>query len=327
MITVFTPAYNRAHLLPRLYESLCRQTYKDFEWVVVDDGSVDETASLFTSNDNDNENGNCSFESNLVNVLETFGTSVPMGRANVSVPVKTRYFYQENGGKHRAVNRGVKEAKGELFFIADSDDMLPPDALETVAKVYEDIKYNPTFAGVCGLDGTFEGKVIGSGLPADVIDDNSIVVRAKMKVTGDMKEVFRTSVLKEFPFPEIDGERFCPEVLLWNRIATKYKLRYFNQVIYLAEYQNDGLTAGIAKARMNSPVASMTTYQEMTQYKDVPLKEKIKAAINYWRFRCCKQHLNDNGNVNVNFPRLPWYWNWTMPVGFIFHKKDVITLK
>lgn len=306
MITVFTPAYNRAHLLPRLFESLCKQTYKDFEWVIVDDGSVDDTRS----------------------VVEQFSQHSTLNTNTI------RYIFQENGGKHRAINRGVKEARGELFFIADSDDTLPPDALEKVSGIYEGIKDYPIFAGVCGLDGTFDGKVIGSGLPEEVIDDNSIAVRFKLGVTGDMKEVFRTSVLKEFPFPEIEGERFCPEVLLWNRIATKYKLRYFNQIVYLAEYQDDGISAGIVKARMTSPIASMMTYQEMTQYIDVPLKEKVKAAINYWRFRLCAHNLNGSrlmvngswlrGNANDNFPKLKWYWNWVMPLGFIFHLKDVV---
>lgn len=309
MITVFTPAYNRAHLLPRLYESLCKQTYKDFEWVVVDDGSTDGTAELFHLNENVNDNENTS-------IFPSFNS------------FKVRYYYQENGGKHRAINRGVKEAKGELFFIADSDDMLPPDALEIVAKQYESIKDDKSYAGVCGLDATFDGKIIGSGLPSDVIDDSSIVIRNKFGVSGDMKEVFLTDVLKEYPFPEIEGERFCPEVLLWNRIGTKYKLRYFNQVIYLAEYQNDGITAGIVKARMNSPIASMMTYQEMTQYKDVPTKAKIKSAINYWRFRLCDPtSIPPRGEDNYFFPRLKWYWNWVMPFGFIFHLKDVVSYK
>jgi glycosyltransferase involved in cell wall biosynthesis len=286
MITVFTPAYNRAHLLPRLFESLCKQTYKDFEWVIVDDGSVDDTRS----------------------VVEQFSQYSTLNTNTI------RYFYQENGGKHRAINRGVKEARGELFFIADSDDTLPPDALEKVSGIYEGIKDYPIFAGVCGLDGTFDGKVIGSGLPEEVIDDNSIAVRFKLGVTGDMKEVFRTSVLKEFPFPEIEGERFCPEVLLWNRIATKFKLRYFNQIVYLAEYQDDGITAGIVKARMKSPVASMMTYAEMTQYIDVPLKEKVKAAINYWRFRFCSDAKEK--------PALKWWYHWTMPIGWGMHLKD-----
>ena len=299
LITVFTPTYNRAHLLPRLYESLCKQTFRDFEWVIVDDGSGDDT------------------------------TSVVDQLSIVNYQFSIRYIYQKNGGKHRAINRGVKEARGELFFIADSDDLLPPDALETVAKVYDDIKGDSSFAGVCGLDASLDGKVIGSGLPEEVIDDTSIAIRFKLGVTGDMKEVFRTDVLKEFPFPEIEGERFCPEMLVWNRIATKYKLRFINQVIYWAEYQEDGISSGIVRARMNSPIASMMTYAEMIQYQDVPLKTKIKSAINYWRFRFASPTGGKatgrrvSGNDWEGASKLKWYWNWVMPIGAVMHIVDV----
>lgn len=285
MITIFTPTYNRAHLLPRLYDSLCKQTYVDFEWIIVDDGSKDNTEEVVRD---------------FINLQK----------------IKIQYFKQENGGKHRAINRGVKEAKGELFFIADSDDMLPVNALENVSRTYENIKDDNAFAGVCGLDGTFEGKVIGSGLPKDIIDSTSIAVRFKLGITGDMKEVFRTEVLKEFPFPEIKGECFCPEALVWNRIATKYKLRFFNQIIYLAEYQNDGITAGIVRARMKSPLASMMTYAEMAYNKDVPIIARLKAAINYWRFYLCtKQH-------SIK-PKIATIWSLLFPVGFIMHLRDI----
>ena len=285
LITILTPTYNRAILLDRLYQSLCQQTYQDFEWIVVNDGSKDNTDE----------------------VVQSF---IAEKKINIF------YIKQENGGKHRVINRGVKEAKGELLFIADSDDMLPVNALENVSRTYEDIKDDNAFAGVCGLDGTFEGKVIGSGLPKDIIDSTSIAVRFKLGITGDMKEVFRTEVLKEFPFPEIKGECFCPEVLVWNRIATKYKLRFFNQIIYLAEYQNDGITAGIVRARMNSPIASMMTYAEMTKYKDVPFLEKCKSAVNYWRFYLCiKQH-------SVK-PRIAMIWSLLFPVGIIMHLRDI----
>ena len=298
MITVFTPTYNRAHLLPRLYESLCRQTFTDFEWVIVDDGSTDGTKDLF----HPNGNGKCFLAEIAENQIPIF-------------PI--RYFYQENGGKHRAINRGVKEAKGELFFIADSDDMLPPNALEIVAEMFDGIEADKSFAGVCGLDSTFDGKIIGSGLPQEVVDVNSIDLRMRHGVTGDMKEVFRTAVLKEFPFPEIDGERFCPEMLLWNRIATKYKLRYFNKVIYLVEYQDNGISSGITKARINSPVASMMTYAETTQY-DIPFIQKVKAAINYYRFKFCLS-LKDKKPSDVS---IHWIWTWTKPLGWLMHFKD-----
>lgn len=252
MITVFTPAYNRAHLLPRLYESLKAQTYKDFEWVVVDDGSKDNTRE----------------------VVERYATTAPF-------PV--RYYHQENGGKHRAINRGVREAKGELFFIADNDDWLTPDAIETVITEYDQVRGDDVFAGVCGLDAYENGQTVGSGLPQDTIECNAHEIRYTYYVTGDLKEVFRTSVLKEVPFPDNEGERFCPEALVWNRIALKYKLRYFNKPIYIAEYQPDGLTANIMRVRHFSPLASMATYAEL-RHAPVPFKERFKAAINFWRF-------------------------------------------
>lgn len=285
LITIFTPTYNRAHLLPKLFESLCKQTYRDFEWVIVDDGSMDDTGVVVNSQ---------------------------FMIHNSKFPV--RYFCQENGGKHRAVNRGVKEAQGELFFIADSDDWLSEKALTIVAEEYAKIKDDRTVAGVAGLDCYDQGGIVGSGLPKDTIDCNAIDIRLKHHVTGDLKEVFRTSVLREFPFPEIEGERFCPEQLVWFRIAQKYKLHYFNQPVYIAEYQEQGITAGITKARMNSPVASMMCYQELNGY-DVPLPQKMKAAINYWRFRLCSK-----GNKRI--PHLPWWWNWVMPLGWLLHQND-----
>ena len=252
LISVFTPAYNRAHLLPRLYESLESQSCKDFEWVVVDDGSRDNTRE----------------------VVEQF-------TAAASFPVK--YIYQENGGKHRAINRGAQEAQGELFFIADADDWLTETAVEVVVNEFDAIKEDASFAGVCGLDAYEDGRIVGSGLPGDVLDCTAHEIRFRYHVTGDMKEVFRTSVMREFPFPDNEGERFCPEALVWNRIALKYKLRYFNKSIYIAEYQPDGLTANIMRVRHFSPLATMATYAEL-YHASVPMRERIKAAINYWRF-------------------------------------------
>ena len=294
-ITVFTPTYNRAKLLPRLYESLCRQTYRDFEWVVVDDGSVDDTHYVVESfmNGNDNENGNNNF------------------------PI--RYFYQENGGKHRAINRGVQEAKGELFLILDSDDSIPEGALERIASVYQQIKDDEGFGGVCGYMAHHDGTVIGKGNDYDILDTNTIDLRYRFNVKGDMCEVFRTSVLKENPFPEIDREKFCPEALVWNRIAQKYRLRVFHEVIYYRDYLDNGLTDRIVKIRMNSPIASMMCYQEMSEL-DIPLLQKIKAAINYWRFRFCSNNKSER-------PVLKWYWNWVMPIGYLLHCRDVASCR
>lgn len=292
LITVLTTTYNRAHLLPRLYESLCRQTLKDFEWIVVDDGSSDGTEELFNSK------------------LNTQNSKFPI-----------RYFKKENHGKHSAVNLGVKYAKGELVFIADSDDMLPQDGLQVVAEEYNKVKGDGKIGGIAGLDiNIVDEKVIGSGLPKKSIDCNAIDIRYKYHVKGDLKEVFRTSVLREYPFPEIPGEIFCPEQLAWFRIAQKYNLHYINRPIYLAEYQSDGITSGITRARMNSPIASMMTYAEMLGYS-IPFKEKVKAAINYWRFRCCYKRTDENKGVDI--PRVGAIWSLASPFGVLFHLKDV----
>lgn len=286
LITVFTPTYNRSAFLDKIFESLSQQTFKDFEWIVVDDGSTDNTKDVMDK------------------IIAGFD----------SFPI--RYIYKENGGKHTAVNVGTKLAKGELFFIVDSDDALMDTALQTVADEWNKVKDNEQIGGIVGLDvNSKTGEIIGGGLPQDVIDCDAMEIRYKYHVNGDLKEVFRTDVLRKFPFPENKGERFCPEQLVWFRIAQKYKLRYINQPIYKVEYQPDGITSGIVKARMESPVATCMTYSEMLEYP-IPLIQKVKAAINYWRFHCCVQTNTSQA------PRVKCHWRIFRPMGYMMHIKD-----
>ena len=286
-ITILTPTYNRASLLPRLFDSLLRQTNKDFEWIVVDDGSTDDTREV------------------VVNLKEKCGGAFPMG-----------YVYKANGGKHMAINIGAERARGELLFIADSDDLLTDDALETVANSWHDISDDKSFAGIAGLDIAMDTReVIGSGLPQGHIDCNAIDIRYRHHVTGDMKEVFRTEVLREFPFPEFAGERFCPEQLVWFRMARRYRLRYINKPIYIADYQPDGITAGITRARMRNPSASMLTYAELTECP-VPFMARVKAAINFWRFWYCR-------TATSVVPRIAPWWHCLRPLGWVMHQRDV----
>ena len=305
MITVFTPTYNRGSLLNRLYQSLSAQSYKDFEWLIVDDGSSDDTAFI-----------------------------VKLWQSNhLSNDFPILYHKKENGGKHTAINIGVKKAQGDLFFIADSDDILPSNALLTIAKVWEQTKNDRSIGGICGFDGDLNGgALIGTGFPKglhlnklSLADNNNISyidgttrqIRFGLGMEGDMKEVFRTSVLREFPFPEIKGERFCPEVLIWNRIASKYRLRHIDKIIYLVEYQQDGISAGITRSRMNSPIATTMTYAEMLRY-DIPLKIKIKSAINYWRFYFCLSiEKRRQGKV-----KLALIWYMFLFLGYIIHVLD-----
>ena len=283
MITIFTPTYTRAHLLDKLYVSLCSQTQKDFEWLIVDDGSTDGTEPLVAQ-------------------------FIKEGKISI------RYLKQENGGKHRAINRGVKVARGELFFIVDSDDVLTPDAVETVNHYYDQVRGDGRFAGVCGLKAYFTGEKVGGEKNYDVIDCNNFDFRFKHHVKGDMAEVFRTDILKEFPFPEIEGEKYCAEGVVWNNIANKYILRYFYKKIYLCDYLPDGLSLNSIRMRMKSPVSACICYSNMIKYP-IPFMQKVKAAVNYWRFWFCEsQHKK---------PSLPCNWWWCLPMGMAFHFLDI----
>lgn len=252
MVTIFTPTYNRAYILHKLYGSLKNQTSNDFEWLIVDDGSTDATRLLINSYINEDK-------------------------------IKIRYINQANGGKHRAINIGLKEAKGDLFFIVDSDDYLVDFAVEWILKTSIDIMRDESFAGLSGTRIYSNGHRIGGDINFGSIDANAIEIRTKHFVTGDLAEVFKTDILRKFSFPEFDNEKFCPEALVWNRIAKKYKLRYVNCGIYVCEYLSDGLTASIVKQRRNSPKASMTFYSEQ-YHSNVPFTIKVRAAINFHRF-------------------------------------------
>lgn len=291
LITVFTPTYNRAKLLPRLYRSLKEQTNKDFEWVIVDDGSTDDTKEV------------------IENIIIQQENDFPI-----------RYFYKENGGKHTAINQGVKLALGEFFLILDSDDSLPVYSLEKIQTFYNKSKAQLNFGGVCGLMGHHDGTRIGSGFPSKIIYANTIELRYKYHITGDLLEIFKTDVLKEYPFPEITGERFCPEALLWNRIARKYKLYCFKEIIYFRDYLDGGLTDKIIEIRMKSPIATTICYGEMLDLH-IPIKDKIKAAINYWRFYFC---IEEKSKIRK---RINFLWVGLLPIGWAFHVKDHIRIK
>lgn len=214
-VTVFTPTYNRGYIISHLYESLKRQTLKDFEWIVIDDGSTDNTAELFNR---------------IINEVNDF---------------KILYQKVSNGGKHRAINKAVKLAKGEMFFVVDSDDYLTDDAIEKIITVNESIPLEAknTFAGVCGIKAYSKEKIVGSTFEGDYLDITSLE-RLRNNITGDKAEVFYTKVLKKYPFPEFEGENFVTEAVVWDKIAYDgFKLRFFNDIIYICDYLPDGLTA------------------------------------------------------------------------------------
>lgn len=251
-LTIFTPTYNRAYIINTLYESLKRQSVIDFEWLVIDDGSTDNTEDVFKT------------------ILETTTLDV-------------KYIKKRNGGKHTAANLALEHALGELFFVVDSDDYLADNAVERILFYYNQIKNDESFCGICGQKSFFNGENIGSDINYDILDTTIIDYRFYKKISGDKADVFKTKLLKEHRFPEYPGEKWCPLSIVWNRFGSNLKVRYFNEVLYYAEYLEDGLSLNRLKTRKNSPNNTMQYYLEISQY-DIPIKEKIKAKINYWRF-------------------------------------------
>lgn len=288
LVTVFTPTYNRAYRIQALYESLQKQTCKDFEWLVVDDGSTDNTSELFEQ-------------------WQSEKNSFPI-----------RYFKQPNGGKHRAVNFGAKIADGQVFYIVDSDDQLPANSIEIIVEEYTKIKDNKEVGGLSGIKAYFDWQKVGGEQNFGTLFCNSLDFRYKYKIKGDMAEVFKTDVIREYPFPEIEGEKFCPEAVLFQRVAAKYKFYYFYKKIYLCDYLPDGLTARITKIRMQCPIASTICYSELVASK-VPLFQKIRASINYWRFGFC--------HSDKIKPTVSPIWYFTYPIGLFMHINDKRTQK
>ena len=263
-ITIFTPTYNRGYTIEKLYKSLLKQREQNFEWLIIDDGSTDNTKQIVEELIKKNE-------------------------------VNLRYIYKNNSGKYRAINDAIKIANGELFMIVDSDDYLEENAIDTIKKYYNEISDNNDFIGVVGLKGNKNGDVYTAYLNEKncknkyynlkYLDADFIDYRYKYKISGDRAEVCKTKELKKFKFPEISNEKFMGEGYLWNMIAeANYKFRYFNEVIYVAEYLEDGLSYNIKKILRNSPINEMTCCNQITGIKRIPLKNRIKASINYYRY-------------------------------------------
>lgn len=250
LLSIFTPTFNRGYLLERVYKSLCSQKLYNFEWIVVDDGSEDNTEKVINSFIRENK-----------------------------IPII--YQKKENEGKHVAINKGVQMARGELFFIVDSDDYLTPDATLKIEENFPKFS-SPDLAGISFLCGYSEDEGVGDSDFGEIVM-NVFDFRYRMKIKGDMAEVFKTSVLKEFPFPEISGEKFCPEALIWNRIGKKYKMLWTSSIIYICEYLEGGLTNKIFEVRKNSPKSTLAFYSELEK-SNIPFLQRIRANMNYWRF-------------------------------------------
>lgn len=249
-ITILTPAYNRAHTLPVLYESLLKQTVDDFEWLLVDDGSTDETQKLAESWKKE-------------------------GR------LAMQYLYKSNGGKHTALNEGIRRITSELTFVVDSDDWLPENAVEIILKFHEKYKGMKGLCGYSFLRFYPDGRVNDSLYPKDEWIDTYVNARINAGIAGDKAEVFYTEILKQYPFPVYEGEKFVPEDLIWVQMSGPWKMVHINQCVYISEYLEGGLTRSGKRMKIHSPKAMTERARIYLNEDTVNLKTKCKMCLLY----------------------------------------------
>ena len=250
MITVLTPTFNRGGRLQSLWNSLQKQTVKDFEWLVVDDGSTDGTKNLITQLQEKSD-----------------------------FPI--RYIYKNNGGKHTALNVGIQTICSELIFIVDSDDCVTDDAVESILKIHKKYRSQNNICGYAFLRAFPDGKINGKKFDVDEKIGSYIDVRVNGDDTGaDKAEVFKTHCLKEFPFPEYPNEKFLGEDLVWVRMARKYEMVHINKAIYVGNYLEDGLTNNRRKHNIASPVGCMHRAEEFME-SDLKTRYRIKGGLQY----------------------------------------------
>lgn len=248
-LAIVTPTFNRAHLLNVAFESLIKQTSKDFAWYVVDDGSADNTNQ----------------------VIEELKT-----KADFDVV----YLKKENGGKHTAINLALDAVKEELLLIFDSDDELTFDAVETVVKDYQEIKNNNKICGMGYLKSHKDNVVVGKLYTRDGVIDNFTNQRINLNTYGDKCEVFKTEIFKNYKFPEFKDEKFVSESAVWCKMSLDYNMKFFNKSIYLCEYLEGGLSDNVHKRLFKNPKGAVECYLMMSS-KQAALKPRLKYTIAY----------------------------------------------
>lgn len=248
-ITVFTPSYNRSYTLPKLYESLLRQTSQDFEWLIVDDGSTDNTEEL-------------------------------VRKWTQESPFKISYFKQKNKGMLGAHNTAYDNIRTELNVCIDSDDYMPDNAIEIILTYWT--KYSqPHIAGILGLDSDVRGEIMGIQFDTSPSEVKFTDLKNKYGDIGDKKFVYRTEIINQYPrFPEYETEKFPAAGLLYRKIDKAYSLLGINEVLCIVEYMEDGNSKNKIKQYIKNPNAFADYRIERMRIAETSI-DRFKNAVHY----------------------------------------------
>lgn len=287
-ITIFTPTYNRAYVLDRLYKSLLKQTDKRFEWVVVDDGSTDNTKEL-------------------------------VGSWTAEKKITIRYYYQENAGKMQAHNKGTELAEYELFCCVDSDDYLTDNAVEEVLECWEQKHDNRKTIGLLNFKLTAQGSAVSSGNLKNVIGRTCTLWDAYRKygLTGDTMLIYRTEIIRQHHFPKFKGEKFVPESYLYDQLDQDGELYIQGEKLYVCEYFPDGYTASIRKMNHDNP-RGYEAYIVQRLELDKTFAERLKDSI---RYVAIKKVMKTNCIRSDKLSPYKFITAIAIPFGNLFYKK------
>lgn len=248
-LTVFTPIYNRAHIIHRLYESLLRQSNFSFEWLLIDDGSTD----------------------NIKEVVSRFSAEL----------FTIRFFYKENGGKHTAYNTALQLANGEYFVCVDSDDILTDYAVQELMDCLHKL---PSGCGIAAYKSDFNGKMLGTEFPSLSVETSVYDLAEKMGCRGEYTYIYPTEIAKAAPFPVFAGEHFVTESVVYDRLDKICKIKFLPKIITICEYQADGYSASVNKIMKENPTGYSLYFMQRIDLA-VCFRQRLVYAGKYHAFR------------------------------------------
>lgn len=254
-ITVFTPTYNREYVLFQCYNSLCRQTNKNFEWLIVDDGSTDKTE----------------------NTIQKW-----IAENKISI----KYIKQKNSGKHIAHNTGVHSCDTDIFVCVDSDDYLVDNAIQVILENWDTVEDNNKIAGIIGLRGSSLTEPLGTRMPPNIKKCSINDLYYKYRFKGDTVLAFKTEILKKYLFPSFEGEKFVTEAVIYDQISQNYEMTLLDNILYICRYLPDGYSMNFLKLHKRNPEGYKYYLRQRIDFAN-SIKAKINGYSNYvagcWR--------------------------------------------